>query len=96
MYTIYVVFKSFEGKREAFIEKIKKEGIVSKVREEEGCIRYEYYFSEKDPDEILLIEAWESEHHQKVHIEQPHMAQLRKIKEDYIKSTTIGEFKIMA
>ncbi len=92
MYTIYVVFKSFPGKREAFIEEIQKEGIVSAVRAEDGCIRYDYYFSEKDPNEILLIEAWETQHHQEVHIEQPHMAQLRKIKEDYIESTTLGEF----
>ncbi len=95
MYTIYVIFKSFPGKREAFIEKIKDEGIVSAVRAEDGCIRYDYYYSEKDPDEIMLIEAWESQHHQQVHIEQPHMAQLRKIKEDYIESTTLGEFKLV-
>ena len=94
MYTIYVVFQSFPGKREAFIEKVKEEGIVAAVRAEEGCIRYDYYFSEKDPDEILLIEAWETQHHQQVHIEQPHMARLRQIKEDYIASTKLGEFEL--
>ena len=94
MYRIYVVFKSFPGKREAFIEKVKEEGIVDLVRAEEGCICYDYYYSEKDPNEILLIEAWESKHHQQVHIEQPHMARLRSIKEDYIKSTTLGEFTL--
>lgn len=93
MYTIYVVFKSFPGKREAFIERVKAEGIVDAIRAEDGCIRYDYYYSEKDPCEILLIEAWESKQHQKVHIEQPHMAQLRAIKNDYIESTTLGEFE---
>ncbi len=94
MYTIYVVFKSFPGKREAFIERVKGEGIVDMVRAEDGCIRYDYYYSEKDPNEILLIEAWESVMHQQIHIEQPHMARLREIKEDYIESTTLGEFEI--
>jgi len=94
MYTIYVVFKSFPGKREEYIKRLYDEGIVQKVREEDGCIRYDYYFSEKDPDEILLIEAWESQEHQKVHIDQPHMARLREIKGDYIVSTTLGEFEI--
>ena len=94
MYRIYVVFKSFPGKREAFVEKVKEEGIVDLVRAEEGCICYDYYYSEKDPNEILLIEAWESKHHQQVHIEQPHMARLRSIKEDYIESTTLGEFTL--
>ena len=92
MYTIYVVFNCHEGKREEFIQRVHAEGVVDAIRAENGCIRYDYYFSEKDPNEILLIEAWESQRHQQIHIEQPHMARLRKIKEDYIVSTKLGEF----
>lgn len=92
MYTIYVVFKTVDGKREEFIEKVKAEGIVDAVRAENGCLRYDYYYSEKDKNEILLIEAWESAEYQKVHIAQPHMVRLREIKPDYVLSTTIGEF----
>lgn len=93
MYTIYVVFKSLEGKREAYIEKLYEEGIVDAVRAEDGCIRYDYYYSEKDPNEILLIEEWESKEHQQIHIEQPHMARLRELKPDYIESSKLGEFE---
>ena len=95
MYKIYVIFKSYEGKREAFIERVNNEGIADEVRKEDGCIRYDYYFSEKDKNEILLIEAWETEKHQQVHLEQPHMVRLREMKKDYILSTTLGEFKIV-
>ena len=94
MYTIYVVFKCVEGKREEYIEKLKSEGIVDAVRKEDGCIRYDYYFSEKNADEILLIEAWESKQHQEIHIEQPHMARLRELKPDYVISTELGEFEL--
>lgn len=94
MYTIYVVFKCFEGKREAFVEKIKQEGIIDAVRAEDGCILYDYYYSEKDKSELLLIEAWESANHQQIHIDQPHMARLREIKKDYIISTDLGEFNL--
>ena len=94
MYTIYVVFKCLDGKREAFVERVKAEGIVDAVRAEDGCYRYDYYYSEKDPNELLLIEEWQSQHHQQVHIDQPHMARLREIKEDYIISTTLGEFEL--
>ncbi len=94
MYTIYVVFKTFPGKREAFVERAKAEGIVDEIRAENGCIRYDYYFSEKDADEILLIEAWETKEHQQIHIEQPHMAKLRSFKDEYIESTTLGEFEV--
>ena len=94
MYTIYVTFKCYEGKREAFVEKLKEEGIVDAIRAENGCIRYDYYFAEKDPREILLIEAWETKEHQRVHIEQPHMARLREIKEGYVETSFLGEFEL--
>ena len=94
MYTIYVVFKCVPGKREEYIESLKAEGIVDAVRREDGCIRYDYYFSEGDPDEILLIEAWESKKHQEIHIEQPHMARLRELKPDFVLSTRLGEFEL--
>jgi len=94
MYTIYVMFQCVPGKREAYIEKLKAEGIVSAIRAEDGCIRYEYYFSEKNPDEILLIEAWETKEHQRIHIGQPHMERMRSFKDDYVVSTKLGEFEL--
>lgn len=94
MYTIYVVFKCVPGKREAYVKKLYDEGIVDAVRAEDGCIKYDFYYSEKDETELLLVEAWESAEHQRVHIEQPHMAKLRNIKEGYIESTELREFEL--
>lgn len=95
MYTIYVVFNCFDGKREDFVKKVKEEGLVDEIRNENGCIRYDFYFSEKDPNEILLLEAWESYEDQQIHIAQPHMEKFREIKKDYIEKTTIKEYKIV-
>jgi len=92
MYTISVVFRCLPGKREAFVERVIAEGIRDAVLAEEGCHRYDYYFSAHDKDELLLIEAWEEKRHQEVHIEQPHMAQLRSFKGEYVESTTLKEF----
>lgn len=94
MYTLYVTFKCVPGKREEYIETLKSEGIVDAVRKEDGCIRYDYYFSEKDPDEILLIEIWESKEHQQVHINQPHMARCFELNPDFVISTEFGEFEL--
>ena len=94
MFTIYVKFDCFPEKREAFVEAVKKEGILSAIRAEDGCLRYDYYFSEADENELLLIEAWETKNHQQVHLQQPHMDSLRAMKGDYIKNTTLGEFEL--
>lgn len=94
MYTIYVSFACYEGKREAFVETLYREGIVDAIRAEDGCIRYDYYFAEKDKNEILLIEAWETKEHQRVHMEQPHMTRLREINKEHIKASKLGEFEL--
>lgn len=94
MYTIYVKFKCLDGKRESFVERVRKEGILDKIRAEDGCARYDYYYSESDANELLLIEAWETKRHQEIHIGQPHMAQLRALKDDYIETTRLGEFEL--
>ena len=94
MYTIYVQFKCLDGKREAFVERVRQEGILEAIRAEDGCLRYDYYFSEADKNELLLIEAWETKRHQQIHIEQQHMSRLRELKSDYIESTTLGEFEL--
>ena len=94
MYTIYVKFTCLPQKREAFIEKVKQTGILDAIRAEDGCIKYDYYLSEKDPNELLLIEQWESKQHQQTHIGQPHMACLREFKNDYITDTHLGEVEL--
>ena len=95
MYTIYVKFLCLPGKREAYIQKMKETGILEAIRAEDGCIRYEYYLSEKDPDVILLIEQWQTKQNQQVHLTQPHMAQMRTFKADYIAETILGEVTIL-
>ena len=95
MYTIYVKFECLQQKREAFIQKVKDTGILDSIRKENGCIKYDYYLSEKDANELLLVEQWESKEHQQIHLTQPHMAKLREFKDDYITNTVLGEIQLI-
>lgn len=94
MYTIYVKFTCFAGKREAFVEKIKELGLIDAIRAEDGCHLYDFYFSEKDPNELLLIEKWETKKHQEIHIEQPHMEIFRNVKDTFVSDAFLGEFDL--
>lgn len=94
MYTIYVKFECLPQKREGFLQKVKDTGVLAAIRAEAGCIQYDYYLSEKDPNELLLIEQWETKEHQQVHLTQPHMALLREFKGDYITKTQLGEVEL--
>lgn len=95
MYTIYVQFTCLPEKRAAFIDRVKAEGVLDAIRNEDGCLCYDYYLSEKDKNLLLLIEKWETKQHQQVHLTQPHMAQLRSFKDEYISDTKLGEFQFL-
>ena len=94
-YTIYVIFDCFEGKREAFVEKVKAEGLVDAIRAEDGCLKYEYYFSTEDNAKLVLFEEWRDKECQKIHMTQPHMSLAMQIKGKYIESATLKEVKII-
>jgi len=95
MYRIYVEFKTFSGKREAYIKKMNEGGYLSAIRGEEGCLLYDFYYAEKDADELLLVEVWESKAHQEAHMKTPHMAEVMELNKNYIESTRLGEFNLV-
>ena len=86
---LHVTYIAKPGCREKFVREIVMQGILTEIRSEAGCLAYDYYFSAQDENVVLLVERWESEAHVRVHLSQPHMAQLRKIKDEYIESTSL-------
>ena len=77
------------GRREEFLRRIVEGGILAAIRAEEGCLRYDYYLSCQNEDEILLLEEWDTAEHQRIHMEQEHMKRLRIIKDDSIADTQL-------
>lgn len=87
--TLHVTYTAKEGCREQFVRQIVKEGLLTAIRAEAGCRMYDYYFSAQDENVVLLIEQWDSEAHQRIHMQQPHMDALRRIKNEYIASVRL-------
>lgn len=90
--TLLVTYTTKPEMQEAFLHSIMESGILEKVRKEDGCLRYEYYSSVEDENQILLVEEWSSEEQQKIHLEQPHMAELKELKEKYVIDTKVKKF----
>lgn len=88
-YLLHVTYRTRPGQREAFLRRVVHEGILTAIRAEEGCERYDYYLSVQDPDELLLIEQWTTPAHQRAHMTTPHMARLAQIKAELTESTTL-------
>lgn len=89
MLKLSVNYFSKPGRREEFLRRIVEGGILAAIRAEEGCLRYDYYLSCQNEDEILLLEEWDTAEHQRIHMEQEHMKRLRVIKDDCIADTQL-------
>lgn len=88
-YMLTVTYYAKEGCAKAFVQELENSGVAAAVRAEDGCICYDYYFSAKDENAVFLFEEWETKEHQQVHMTQPHIAQLKEIKEKYILDTAL-------
>ena len=84
---LLVTYRLLPGQRDTFLQEVAQAGILEKVRQEDGFERYDYYLSAADPDEMLIVEEWDSEAQQQAHIHTNHMVQLRAIKEKYVADT---------
>ena len=89
MLKLSVNYFAMPGRREEFLRRIVESGILTAIRKEDGCLRYDYYLSCQNEDEILLIEEGESREQQRVHMEQEHMKRLMDIKNDCIAETQL-------
>ncbi len=94
-FEILVIYKAkAEGERERFVAELTKSGVLSSIRAENGCLCYEYYFSNEDTCKLVLFEKWESAEHQRLHMTQPHMKTAMEIKSKYIESATLKKIEL--
>ena len=94
-FTILVLYTAKnEGDRESFVKELTESGVLDAIRNEDGCLAYEYYYSNENTKSLALYEMWESPEHQKVHMTQPHMKTAMEIKSKYIDSVKLKKIKI--
>ena len=83
--TLYVRYLAKPGCRETFLRQLTTHGVIDAIRREDGCLRYDYFLSVQNEDEILLVEQW-----QQAHLRAPHMDRLRQLKSEYVADAQLG------
>ena len=83
-----------EGGREKAVKEMTESGVLAAIRNEDGCLTYDYYFPVEDPKSLALYEEWESAAHQKIHMTQPHMKTALEIMGKYTESVTIKKLTV--
>lgn len=94
MIVINVTYKCKPGMREEFLEMIMAEGIDAACQAEAGNIKYDYYRSVEDNDELLLVEKWQDAEALAAHGKQPHFARLGEIKAEFVAETVIEKYTV--
>lgn len=92
MLTWNVTYHCKKGQREDFYRALCALGIRGNSRAEEGNRRYDYYFAAEAPDDLLLVESWESPELQKAHCETEIFAKLQALKAEFCENVEIDKF----
>ena len=92
MLTWNVTYHCRPGQREPFYEALCELGIRANSRAEAGNLGYDYYFAAEAPDDLLLVESWESPAHQQAHVETELFQKLQALKARFCDGVEIARF----
>ena len=90
MLTLLVTYTAKAGQRDAFLQAVLQSGLPERIRQEDGCLRYDYFLSVQNADEILLVEQWQTDEKQQAHLRAPHMDRLRRLKSENVADAQLG------
>lgn len=75
-----------------FAEEMVSSGIVDRVRNEDGNLRYEYFYPMDDPETVMLIDKWKDENALEIHHKSPMMSQIAELREKYKLSMKVEKY----
>jgi quinol monooxygenase YgiN len=94
MILLLVKYSMKPGSAEAFLSEAKAAGIPEMTRNEEGNIKYEFYYPADKEDTILLLEQWIDFSKVEAHRAMDHVKSLIELKNKYVLATDIQRFDI--
>ncbi len=81
--TINIYYSGNEGCAQAFAREMINSGIVKRIRETSGNLRYEYFFPMEVPNTVLLIDQWDSQEALDLHHASDVMSRIITLREKY-------------
>lgn len=91
--TVNIYCKGKNGCAREFVNEMISSGTVDKIRKEEGNERYEYYFSQSDPETVLLIDRWRDQTSLDLHHASPMMTEILRLRQKYGLSAQAERFE---
>ena len=90
--TINIYYTGENGSARKFAEEMVSSGVVDRVRNEKGNLRYNYFFPMDDAETVLLIDRWESEEALDEHHKSPMMKEIAELRDKYHLHMRVEQF----
>lgn len=81
--TVNMYYTGENGAARKFAEEMISGGTVDAIRNEEGNIRYDYFYPINDEETILLIDSWKSQKDIDIHHQSQMMKTIIALREKY-------------
>lgn len=80
---VNIYYTGTNGSARKFAKEMISSGIVKDIRNEEGNLRYEYFFPMDDTETILLIDCWKDQHALDIHHKSEMMSKIAELRKKY-------------
>ena len=90
---INIYYTGENGSARKFANEMISNGIVDRVRKEEGNLRYEYFFPMDDSQTVLLIDKWIDEEALNIHHKSAMMKEIAELREKYGLKMRVEKYK---
>lgn len=81
--TVNIYYTGENGSAKRFAEEMVSNGIVDKIRAEDGNERYEYFFPMEDEETVMLIDRWKNQEALDIHHKSEMMKQIAELRNKY-------------
>lgn len=90
--TINIYYTGENGSARKFAEEMVSSGVVERVRNEKGNLKYEYFFPMDDAETVLLIDRWENQEALDRHHKSEMMQEIAILREKYHLHMKVEQF----
>ena len=91
--TINIYYTGENDNARKFVNEMISRGIVDRIREEEGNLKYEYFFPIDDSETVLLIDKWKDEEALDMHHKSEMMQEIAELRKKYNLKMKIEKYK---
>ena len=80
---VNIYYSGTDGNAKKFVAEMESSGTAAAIRNEEGNLRYEYFFPSNDDETVLLIDIWKNQEAIDIHHASPMMQKISNLREKY-------------